>query len=97
MSNKGFSSFFFLKKGKASSDPLLKPVSLRKVQYGKPQTKAAIQNVVDYVMNQYKYTSLGEYNAVLKLYNIVADAGQKGSLMHEKKGLLYHIPDEAVF
>jgi len=73
----------------------LKPVSLRKVEYGKSQTKAAIQNVVGYVMNQYKYTSLGEYNAVLKLYNITADPGQKGSLMHEKKGLVYRVLDEA--
>jgi len=73
----------------------LNPVSLRKVQYSESQTKAAIQNVVDYVMNQYKYTSLGEYNAVLKLYNVMADPGQKGSLMHEKKGLVYRVLDEA--
>jgi hypothetical protein len=73
----------------------LKPVSVRKVQYGKSQTKAAIQNVVDYVMNQYKYTSLGEFNAVLKLYNVMADHGQKGSLMNEKKGLVYRVLDEA--
>ena len=72
----------------------LKPVRVRNVQYGKSQTKAAIQNVVDYVMNQYKYTSLGEYNAVLKLYNVTADPGQKGSLMHEKKGLVYRVLDE---
>ena len=73
----------------------LKPISLRKVEYGKSQTKAAIQNVVDYVMNEYKYTSFGEYNAVLKLYNVMADPGQKGSLMHEKKGLVYRVLDEA--
>lgn len=73
----------------------LKPISIRKVEYGKSQTKAAIQNVVEHVMNQYKYTSLGEYNAVLKLYNIMADPGQKGSLMHEKKGLVYRVLDEA--
>ncbi|MEP6747445.1 MAG: relaxase/mobilization nuclease domain-containing protein, partial [Bacteroidota bacterium] len=72
----------------------LKPVSPRKVEYGKSETKAAIQKVVDHVMNQYKYTSLGEYNAVLKLYNVMADPGQKGSLMHEKKGLVYRVLDE---
>ncbi len=82
-------------KERQENGQILKPVNLRKVQYGKSQTKAAIQNVVDYVMNQYKYTSLGEYNAVLKLYNITADPGQKGSLMHEKKGLIYRVLDEA--
>ncbi len=76
------------------NDNKLKHVSVRKVQYGKSQTKAAIQNVVDYVMNQYKYTSLGEYNAVLRLYNVVADPGQKGSLMHEKRELVYRVLDE---
>lgn len=76
------------------NDKKLKPVTVRNVQYGKSQTKASIQNVVDYVMNQYKYTSLGEYNAVLKLYNVMADPGQKGSLMHENKGLVYRVLDE---
>ena len=73
----------------------LKPVNVQKVQYGKSQTKTAIQNVVEHVMNQYKYTSLGEYNAVLKLYNVVADPGQKGSLMFQNKGLVYRVLDEA--
>jgi hypothetical protein len=82
-------------KERQENGQILKPVKLRKVQYGKSQTKAAIQNVVDYVMTQYKYTSLGEYNAALRLYNITADPGQKGSLMHEKKGLVYRVLDEA--
>jgi len=82
-------------KESTQNESRLKPVSLQKVQYGKSQTKAAILNVVDYVMNQYKYTSLGEYNAVLKLYNIMADPGQKGSLVQEKKGLVYRVLDEA--
>ena len=36
------------------NDGKLKPVILRKAQYGKAQTKAVIRNVVDYVMNEHK-------------------------------------------
>ena len=72
----------------------LKSREVRKLLGISPGT-LQIQNVVDSVMNQYKYTSLGEFNAVLKLYNITADPGQKGSLMHEKKGLVYRVLDEA--
>jgi len=42
-------------------------VSAQKVQYGKTQTKRAITNVLDIVIDQYKYTSLPELNAILKL------------------------------
>jgi len=59
----------------------LRPVNVVKVQYGKSETKRAIQNVVDHVMNNFKYTSLHEFNAVLKLYNVMADRGEKESLM----------------
>ena len=65
----------------------LRPVNVLKVQYGKSETKRAIQNVVDHVMNNFKYTSLPEFNAVLKLYNVMADRGEKESLMYKNKGL----------
>ena len=53
----------------------LKPVNAQKVQYGRAETKRAITNVLDQVLTTYKYASLAELNAVLKLYNIVADRG----------------------
>jgi hypothetical protein len=43
-----------------------KIVSASKAQYRKMETKRAIQNVLDAVINQYKYSSLPELNAVLK-------------------------------
>ena len=72
----------------------LKVVSAQRVQYGKSETKRAITNVLDVVLPQYKYTSLVELNAVLKLYNIMADRGPEASKMYEGKGLVYRVLDE---
>ena len=69
------------------------PVSAR-VQYGKAETKKAIENVLNFVVNNYKYTSLPELNAVLKLYNIEADTGTENSRVAKHNGLLYHALDE---
>jgi len=69
------------------------PVSAR-VQYGKAETKKAIENVLNFVVNNYKYTSLPEFNAVLKLYNIEADKGNENSGVAKHNGLLYHALDE---
>lgn len=69
------------------------PVSSR-VQYGKAETKKAIENVLNFVVNNYKYTSLPELNAALKLYNIEADKGTENSRIAKHNGLLYHALDE---
>ncbi len=72
----------------------LKPVAIQKVQYGHSQTKRAITNVLDAVLQTYKYTSLPELNAVLRQYNITADAGSENSRLRQYQGLLYRILDE---
>lgn len=69
------------------------PVSALKVAYGKASTKRAISNVLGLVINQYKYSSLPELNAILKLYNVQADRGEKDSVMYEKGGLVYRVLD----
>lgn len=68
--------------------------SAQKVQYGKMETRRAITNVLDAVVNHYKYTSLAELNAVLKLYNVMADQGNEDSRLYEMKGLYYRVLDE---
>lgn len=68
--------------------------SAQKVQYGKMETKRAITNVLDAVINQYKYTSLAELNAVLNLYNVMADRGKEDSRLYQMKGLYYRVLDE---
>lgn len=70
------------------------PVNASKVVYGKSETKRAIANVLMVVLKQYKYSSLPELNAVLKLYNVVADRGAEDSRMFQQKGLTYRLLDE---
>jgi len=68
--------------------------SVRKAEYGKSQTRAAIQNVLESVLGKYRFTSLAEFNAVLGLYNIRADQGRENSRVHRNGGLLYRILDD---
>jgi hypothetical protein len=72
----------------------LKPVDVSKAQYGKSQTKQAISNVLNTVLNSYKYTSVAELNAVLTQYNVLADTGSKESRINKTNGLVYRILDE---
>jgi hypothetical protein len=72
----------------------LEPISMGKIQYGKIESKKAIFNVVNKVVNQYKYESLAELNAVLKEYNVMSDRGSENSKMFLAKGLVYHILNE---
>lgn len=65
-----------------------------RVTYGKSETKRAITNVLDNIIEQYKYTSLAELNAVLRLYNITADRGKENGLIFKTGGLVYRVLDE---
>lgn len=72
----------------------IKSAFTKKVQYGKSDSRRAITNVLDAVLNNYKYTSLPELNAVLKQYNVLADRGSESSRIYLHKGLQYRILDE---
>ncbi len=72
----------------------LKPVTVQKVQYGRSETKRAITNVLDAVLNSYKYTSLPELNAVLQQFNIIAESGSEHSRIFRNNGLVYRIVDD---
>lgn len=84
-----------LVKAELSQQPVLevKAVNAARVGYGKTQTKRAIYNVLCAVLKQYKYTSLAELNAVLRLYNVTAERGSEGSRLHKHRGLLYRVLD----
>lgn len=71
----------------------LKPINAVKVQYGKSETKRAIAGVLEHVINNYKYTSLPELNAVLRPYNVIADRGSEQSRIYKNGGLVYRIMD----
>ncbi|HLZ86465.1 MAG TPA: relaxase/mobilization nuclease domain-containing protein [Puia sp.] len=66
----------------------------QKVKYGEPGLQRAISDVLNTVVDQYRYTSLDEFNAILKQYNVAANAGQENSRLHKVGGLLYHALDE---
>lgn len=71
----------------------IKPVEVTKFIYGKVETKQAIANTVTEVFNRYKFTSLPEYNAALKKFNVVADPGKKEGRMFKYGGLVYRVLD----
>jgi len=72
----------------------LAPISIREVNYGKVESKKALINILNHVINNYKYSSLPELNAVLKQYNVLADRGSEKSKIFQKNGLIYRILDQ---
>jgi hypothetical protein len=79
---------------KRKQEELVKPIDVKRAIYGKHETKRSIANVVRTVSHDYKYTSLPEYNAALRQFNVIADRGNEGTMMHKKKGLQYSLLDE---
>jgi len=73
--------------------PGIKPVDTEKAIYGKSETKRSISNVVGAVFSQYKFTSLPEFNAALKQFNVVADRGKEEGRIYKNRGLVYRILD----
>ena len=61
------------------------------LEYGAAETKKAIAAVLNAVIPNYKYATVGELNAVLNLYNVTAVQGSKDSRMFLHKGLAYQI------
>lgn len=72
----------------------LLPINMGKVRYGKIESKKAIATILSNVLNQYKYSSLAELNAVLKYYNVLADRGSENSKVFLANGIVYRILDE---
>ena len=73
----------------------LRPVNAQKVQYGKSATTRAITTVLNAVLPVYKYSSLRELNALLGLFNIMADRGGENSRVYKNDGLVYRVLDNS--
>ncbi|HUC80950.1 MAG TPA: relaxase/mobilization nuclease domain-containing protein [Flavisolibacter sp.] len=69
-------------------------VTNQKIQYGKNDTKRSITGVLHTVFSRYHFTSLPELNAILKLYNLHADRGEKDSRIFQNGGLVYRVLDD---
>lgn len=65
-----------------------------KIQYGKTFTRQAMADTLQYVLDNYRYRSLGELNAVLRLYNLKVISGKPDSWLYRNRGLLYQIINE---
>lgn len=80
--------------GRNEKNENVEAASVQRVSYGLSETKKSISNVLNVVINQYKFTSLAELNAVLKLYNVIADRGSEESRTYKNQGLHYRLLDE---
>ena len=49
-----------------------------------------MNRIIEEVVPQYRYTDLGELNAVLRLHDIQVNRGKEGSLTYRRQGLHYH-------
>ncbi|OXA73014.1 relaxase [Flavobacterium aquidurense] len=72
----------------------LQLIATQKIEYGKAESKKAINGVLNKVLFEYKYSSLPELNAVLNQYNVHADRGTEDSRVFKNNGLLYKIIDK---
>ena len=68
---------------------------LCKIKYGVTETKRGISNVLAFVLQQYLFTSIIELNAILKLYNVLADRGSAKSRTYRYGGLNYRLLNES--
>jgi hypothetical protein len=72
----------------------IEAINAQRVKYGHAETKQSISNVLALVVAHYKFTSLAELNAVLKLYNVASDRGSEESRVYKNSGLNYRLLDE---
>lgn len=63
------------------------------VDYGKTPTQRAMSDVLNTVVEHYKYDNLGELNAGLRVYNMMVYRGKESSLLYKVGGLLYQALD----
>lgn len=78
----------------AKQEAGIKSADLAQAEYGKLPMKRTMSNVLTAVTRDYKFTSLAEYNAVLKCFNVVALRGGEHTAMFEKKGLMFSLLDK---
>jgi relaxase-like protein len=66
----------------------------QRVELGQSGLQRSISDVLNTVVDHYKYTNLAELNAVLHLYNVRANRGDENSHLYKHRGLLYHAMDK---
>jgi hypothetical protein len=69
----------------------LKPIDVQKILKGEKKVKQSMQNILKKVLDEYKFTSLPELNAILREYNMTADRGSPDTTTYKTGGLLYKV------
>lgn len=69
----------------------LTSLPIKRIHYGKMESKKAITQVLNYILNQYNYTSFSELNAILSQYNVIAERCGENSKIFLSGGLIYTI------
>ncbi|HEY4061132.1 MAG TPA: relaxase/mobilization nuclease domain-containing protein [Puia sp.] len=67
----------------------LRQYPLQKVKFGETLLLPIMTRILEAVVPVYRYSSLGELNAVLRLYNLQASRGKEESQTYKKRGLIY--------
>jgi hypothetical protein len=80
--------------GRKLTESMIRDGAPQKLIYGNAATMLSVTEVLRSVINQYKYTSMVELNAILRLYNLAADPGKEGSKLHSWRGLYYRVLDD---
>ena len=66
----------------------------QKIIYGQTPVYPAMRDIFASVIDHYRYTSLEELNAILRLYNVEAHRGRSESALYAHRGLLYRVLNE---
>lgn len=69
------------------------PLDIELARYGERPLKRSIANVVGSVLRDYRFESLGGFNAVLRRFGVMAEPGAEGSKMEAHQGLVYSLVD----
>jgi hypothetical protein len=67
---------------------------IKKIKYGEAPVARSMARILEHVTENYKYSSLQDLNAVLRLYNVEAYRGRENSQLYQNRGLLYRVLDE---
>ncbi len=78
---------------KKKRQDIMNPIQVERAIYGRSETKRSITNAVHMALS-YTFTSLPEFNAILRQFKVTADRGKEGTQMHAKKGLAYSLLDK---
>lgn len=68
--------------------------AIKKIEYGKSETKQVISQIVRSVLQTYRFTSMEEYQLILKDYGVIADTGAPGTRLERFGGMQYFLMDE---